>query len=172
MSDPSEAPDPSELTRPYSDNFRTVLARLPTGVVVVTGGDPEQPSGLVVGSFMSVSLEPPLVAVSPAKISTSWPAIEAGGQFCANVLGEGQEKIAKRFAQTGGNKFRGIDWSPAPATGSPLLDGVAAWIDCRIYRRYEAGDHWLVLGEVLELSGLRDSGALVFHSGIFRPLES
>lgn len=164
-------PDRSELTRPVSDNFRTVLGRLPTGVVVVTGGDPEQPSALVVGSFMSVSLEPPLVAVSPAKTSTSWPAIEAGGQFCANVLGENQEDLAKRFAQTGGNKFEGISWAPAPATGSPLLEGVAAWIDCRIYERYEAGDHWLVLGEVLELSGLRESGALVFHSGVIRPLS-
>ncbi len=164
--------DPSELTKPHSANFRTVLGRLPTGVVVVTGGDPEQPSGLVVGSFMSVSLQPPLVAVCPAQTSTSWPAIEAGGGFCANILGEGQEELAKRFAQTGGDKFQGLEWTPAPATGAPLFAGVAAWIDCRIYRRYEAGDHWLVLGEVLELSGLQDSGALVFHSGVFRPLES
>jgi flavin reductase (DIM6/NTAB) family NADH-FMN oxidoreductase RutF len=161
----------SELTRPVSENFRTVLGRLPTGVVVVTGGDPERPSALVVGSFMSVSLDPPLVAVSPAKSSTSWPAIEAGGQFCANVLGEGQEELARRFAQSGGDKFDGVGWTPTPATGSPLLEGVAAWIDCRIYRRYEAGDHWLVLGEVLELSGLRESGALVFHSGVIRPLS-
>jgi flavin reductase (DIM6/NTAB) family NADH-FMN oxidoreductase RutF len=164
-------PDRSELTRPVSENFRTVLGRLPTGVVVVTGGDPERPSALVVGSFMSVSLEPPLVAVSPAKSSTSWPAIEASGHFCANVLGEGQEALAKRFSTSGGDKFSGISWAPAPATGSPLLEGVAAWIDCRIYERYEAGDHWLVLGEVLELWHVAESGALVFHSGVIRPLS-
>jgi flavin reductase (DIM6/NTAB) family NADH-FMN oxidoreductase RutF len=164
-------PDRSELTRPVSENFRTVLGRLPTGVVVVTGGGPDQPSALVVGSFMSVSLEPPLVAVCVAKTSTSWPAIEAGGSFCANILGEGQEDLAKRFARSGGDKFAGVGWTPAPATGSPLLDDVAAWIDCRIYTRYEAGDHWLVLGEVLELHGLAESGALVFHSGVFRPLS-
>lgn len=163
--------DASELTKPHSENFRSVLGRLPTGVVVVTGGDPAHPSGLVVGSFMSVSLVPPLVAVCVAKTSTSWPAIEAGGQFCANVLAEGQEPLARRFAASGGDKFKGVGWSPAPATGSPLLDDVAAWIDCRIYERYEGGDHWLVLGEVLELSGLRDGGALVFHSGSFRPLS-
>ncbi|MGH2835749.1 MAG: flavin reductase family protein [Solirubrobacteraceae bacterium] len=163
--------EPSELTRPESENFRTVLGRLPTGVVVVTGGDQEHPSALVVGSFMSVSLEPPLVAVCVAQASTSWPAIEAGGSFCANILGEGQEQLAKRFARSGGDKFQGVGWSPAPATGSPLLDDVAAWIDCRIYERYAAGDHWLVLGEVLELHGLAESGALVFHSGVFRPLS-
>jgi 3-hydroxy-9,10-secoandrosta-1,3,5(10)-triene-9,17-dione monooxygenase reductase component len=160
--------EPSELTKPHSDNFRTVMGRLPTGVVVVTGGDPEHPSGLVVGSFMSVSLQPPLVAVSPSQTSTSWPAIEAGGTFCANVLAEGQEQLARQFAATGGDKFAGVDWSPAPATGAPLLAGAAAWIDCRIYERYEAGDHWLVLGQVLELSVLRDGGALLFHGGSFR----
>ena len=94
----------------------------------------------------------------------------ASGHFCANVLGEGQEDLAKRFAKSGGEKFAGVDWAPSPATGSPLLEGVAAWIDCRIYERYEAGDHWLVLGEVLELSINREGGALVFHGGAFRPL--
>ena len=163
--------DPSELTKPHSDNFRSVLGRLPTGVVVVTGGEPEQPSGLVVGSFMSVSLVPPLVAVCVAKTSTSWPAIEAGGSFCANVLAEGQEELARRFAASGGDKFEGIGWSPAPTTGAPLLDGVAAWIDCHIYERYEAGDHWLVLGEVHELSEVAEGGSLVFLSGAFRPLN-
>lgn len=137
---------------------------------MVTGGSPEQPAGLVVGSFMSVSLEPPLVAVSPAKTSTSWPAIEAGGHFCANVLAEGQEAIARKFASSGGDKFADLGWTPAPATGAPLLDGVAAWIDCRIHERFEAGDHWLVLGEVLELSVHDGGGALVFHGGQIRPL--
>ncbi len=163
-------PDQSGLTTPHSENFRNVLARLPTGVVVITGGDHEHPSGLLVGSFMSVSLEPPLVAVCPAKTSTSWPTVEAGGHFCANVLADGQEPLARRFAVSGGDKFAGLSWSPSPATGSPLLDDVAAWIDCRVYQRYEAGDHLLVLGEVLELSVQRDGGALVFHGGAFRPL--
>ena len=154
-----------------SENFRRVLSRLPTGVVIVTGGDLEHPSGLVCGSFMSVSLEPPLVAVSPAKTSTSWPRIEAGGTFCANVLAENQEHLARRFARSGGNKFEGVEWRPAPATGAPLLEDVAAWIDCRIYQRVEAGDHLLVLGEVLELGVHSDAGALVFHRGAIRPLD-
>lgn len=162
--------DGEPITLPHSDNFRKVLGRLPTGVVVVTGGNPSHPSGLVCGSFMSVSLEPPLVVVSPAKTSTSWPAIEAGGTFCANVLADGQENLARRFARSGGDKFTGVDWRPAPATGSPLLDGVAAWIDCRIYQRVDAGDHLLVLGEVLELSVQADAGALVFHRGGYRQL--
>jgi len=160
----------SDLTRPDSQNFRQVLGRLPTGVVIVTGGDPQDPSGLVCGSFMSVSLEPPLVAVSPSKTSTSWPAIEARGTFCANVLAEGQQDLAQHFAVSGGDKFAAVGWEPAPATGAPILNDVAAWIDCRIYKQIEAGDHWLVLGEVMELSLHREGGALVFHGGQFHPL--
>ncbi|HTW11645.1 MAG TPA: flavin reductase family protein [Solirubrobacteraceae bacterium] len=163
---PESSPSASQ-----SDHFRNVLGRLPTGVVVVTGGDPEHPSGLVCGSFMSVSLEPPLVAVCPAKSSTSWPAIAASGKFCANVLGEHQEDLARRFAISGGDKFAGLDWKAAPGSGAPLLDGVAAWIDCRIHQQIEAGDHWLILGEVLELNIDRLGGALVFHGGVFRPLR-
>jgi flavin reductase (DIM6/NTAB) family NADH-FMN oxidoreductase RutF len=147
-----------------------VLGRLPTGVVVVTGGDPEHPSGMVCGSFMSVSLDPPLVAVAPANTSSSWPAISDGGSFCANVLAEEQQGVARRFATSGIDKYDGVEWVPAPATGSPLLAGAAAWIDCRIRQRIEAGDHWLVLGEVLELSVQHEAGALVFHGGAFRAM--
>jgi 3-hydroxy-9,10-secoandrosta-1,3,5(10)-triene-9,17-dione monooxygenase reductase component len=157
-------------TAPHEANFRQVLGRLPTGVVIVTGGNSATPKGLVVGSFMSVSLLPPLVAVCPAKTSTSWPEIEQTGTFCANILGHGQEQLARQFAASGGDKFAGVDWAPAPASGAPLLDGVAAWIDCRIYNRVEAGDHWLVLGEVLELSVSGEGGALVFHGGAFHQL--
>ena len=157
-------------TEPHGANFRAVLGRLPTGVVIITGGDPEHPSGLVIGSFMSVSLDPPLVAVCPAKSSTSWPKVKAGGHFCANVLAEGQDELARRFAKSGGDKFSDTPWRPAPATGSPLLAGVAAWIDCEIRDTYEAGDHWLVVAEVLELAVETDSGALVFHAGALKSL--
>lgn len=162
--------DQPRLTTPDSTNFRNVLGRLPTGVVIVTGGDPESPSGLVCGSFMSVSLEPPLVAVCPATTSRSWPAIAQSGSFCANVLAEGQEALARRFSASGIDKYDGVAWKPSPATGAPLLEGVAAWIDCRIERTLEAGDHWLVLGEVLELSVHSEESALVFHGGAFRAL--
>lgn len=139
--------------------------------MIVTGATAESQFGLAAGSFMSVSLEPPLVAVCPAKTSTSWPPIEQTGSFCANVLTAAQEPLARRFATSGGDKFAGVSWRPAPATGSPLLDDVAAWIDCRVYKRIEAGDHWLVLGEVLDLSVHREAGALVFHGGVYLGLS-
>jgi 3-hydroxy-9,10-secoandrosta-1,3,5(10)-triene-9,17-dione monooxygenase reductase component len=151
-------------------NFRTVMGRLPTGVVICTGGDPEHPSGLVIGAFMSQSLDPPLVAVSPAKTSSSWPALQAAGSFCANVLHGDQTELARTFSRSGGDKFAGVNWRPAPVTGAPVLEGVAAWIDCRIDQTFEAGDHWLVVGEVLELAIETEGGALVFHGGALKSL--
>src|SRR5437764_2940282 len=74
--------------------FREVLGHYPTGVVVVTAaGDNGPPAGLAIGSFTSVSLDPPLVAFFPDKSSSSWPRIEAAGSFCVNILGEHQEDI-------------------------------------------------------------------------------
>jgi 3-hydroxy-9,10-secoandrosta-1,3,5(10)-triene-9,17-dione monooxygenase reductase component len=157
----------SDVPHTSPEHFRRVLGRLPTGVVIVTGATGDEQFGLVCGSFMSVSLHPPLVAVCPAKTSKSWPQIEATGAFCANVLAEEHEPLARAFAVSGADKFAGISWRPAPATGSPILADAAAWIDCRIHKRIEAGDHWLVLGEVLDLSVQRETGALVFHGGAY-----
>ena len=70
----------------------------------------------------------------------------------------------------GADKFAGVSWEPAPATGSPDLDGSPPGSIAVIYKQIEAGDHWLVLGEVLELSVHREGGALVFHGGQFHPL--
>lgn len=149
-----------------SPHFRQVMGHLPTGVSIVTGHDAEGPSGLAVGSFMSVSLEPPLIAVSPALSSTSWPAIRATGGFCVNVLGDDQAELARRFAVSGGDKFAGLEWRHGPS-GAPILAGAVAWIDCAISSEQEAGDHWLVLGSVLELD-LGDPGdPLIFHRGAF-----
>ncbi len=144
--------------------FRQVLGHFPTGVAVVTAMHEGVPVGLSIGSFTSVSLDPPLVAFFPSKTSTSWPVIEASGAFCANVLAEDQEELSRLFAGKAEDKFAGIGWRPGP-TGSPVLDGVLAWIDCDIERVEEAGDHWYVLGRVRDLAATGTGGPLVFFRG-------
>lgn len=156
----------SEHAKFDSPHFRRVMGHLPTGVNIVTGQGPDGPAGLAVGSFMSVSLEPPLVAVCPALSSTSWPSIEASGRFCVNVLSEHQAELARRFAISGGDKFAALEWRPGPS-GSPILDGAVAWIDCTIHSRQVAGDHLLVLGEVVELDLEAGHEPLIFHRGAF-----
>jgi flavin reductase (DIM6/NTAB) family NADH-FMN oxidoreductase RutF len=147
-----------------SAKYRQVLGHFPTGVTVVTAVRGDEPVGLAVGSFSSVSLDPPLVGFFPDRSSSSWPKIREAGSFCVNILGEDQEDVCRRFAMKGDDKFAGLGWKPA-GSGAPLLDGVIAWIDCDIAEVVETGDHFLVLGAVRDLGVAHDGGPLVFFRG-------
>ena len=149
-----------------SDQFRAVLAHVPTSVVVVTGLDAHsEPHGITIGSFTSVSLDPPLVGFFPGLNSTSWPLIEAGGSFCVNVLSSAQSELCWKFAKEADNRFAGIDWSAAPS-GSPILGGCLAWIDCTIHSVTEVGDHYFVVGRVEHLISTDPTAdAMVFFGG-------
>lgn len=156
----------ADLVRDGGQHFRHVLSHVPTGVVVVAGEDAGGPAGLAVGSFASISLEPPLVGFFCDRASTSWPLVRETGGFCVNVLAHDQGDVSARFARKGGAKFAGLPYSPSPHTGSPVLEGVLAWIDCEIEREVELGDHMLVVGATLELAVADDPGhPLVFFRG-------
>ena len=145
--------------------FRQVLGHFPTGVAVVTGMDADdKPAGMAVGSFSSVSLDPPLVAFMPDRSSTSWPRFRDSGSFCVNILGAEQESVCRTFASKGGDKFADLRWRPA-ASGAPLLDGVLAWIDCDTEVVHEAGDHFIVIGRVRDLDIGTPALPLVFFQG-------
>jgi flavin reductase (DIM6/NTAB) family NADH-FMN oxidoreductase RutF len=147
-----------------SAKFRQVLGHFPTGVTVITAASATGPVGLAVGSFASVSLDPPLVAFFPDKTSSSWPKIEAAGSFCVNILAEDQEGVCRRFASKSDDKFAGLGWKPA-GSGAPLLDGVLAWIDCGIESVLEMGDHYCVTGRVRALEVGGEGGPLLFFRG-------
>ena len=145
--------------------LRTVLGHFPTGVVVVTAVDADgQPAGMTAGTFTSVSLDPPLVAFLAARPSSSYRRIRTSGSFCINVLSADQEPVCRTFAAPGNEKFTGIGWQPA-GSGSPLLDGVVAWIDCDIETIHEAGDHDIVIGRVRELDVASGELPLLFFRG-------
>lgn len=148
------------------DHYRQVLGHYPTGVTVVTAVDESgHPAGMAVGSFTSVSLAPPLVAFLPDKSSTSFPRIRAAESFCVNILSEDQHDLCQRFAKSGGDKFAGLEWTPSPS-GAPLLPGSAAWLDCKFASIVDAGDHYLVMGQVLELARTPGSRPLLFVKGL------
>lgn len=144
--------------------FRQVLGHFPTGVTVITATPDTGPVGMAVGSFCSVSLDPPLVAFFPAHTSSSWPGIESAGSFCVNILAEDQEDVSRRFASKDTDKFAGVGWKPA-GSGAPLLDGVLAWIDCDIDTITDAGDHLCVMGRVRDLDVSHDGAPLLFFRG-------
>ena len=100
----------------------------------------------------------------PAKASNAWPRIRNAGRFCANVLGEDQEKLGRRFAIKGADKFAGVGWQPG-ATGAPRLDGCLAFVECEVAAVHDAGDHDIVVGRVVELGVADESSPLLFYRG-------
>ena len=145
--------------------FRHALGHFPTGVAVVAGIDADgAPAGMAIGSFTSVSLDPQLVAFMPDKRSSSWSRFRESGSFCVNILGADQEATCRAFAVSGGDKFADLAWHAA-GSGSPILEGVLAWIDCDIDAVHEAGDHFIVVGRVREFDVTGDSLPLVFFRG-------
>ncbi|WP_372733501.1 flavin reductase family protein [Nocardioides sp.] len=132
--------------------FRDVLGRFASGVTVVTAISGGEPVGMTCQSFSSVSLNPPLVLFIPAKTSRAWPMIQRSGRFCVNFLADDQAELSNQMASRGSDKFAGVPWAPAPVTGSPLLDGVLGYVDCQIHTAYEAGDHFVVIGQVVDLA--------------------
>jgi flavin reductase (DIM6/NTAB) family NADH-FMN oxidoreductase RutF len=152
--------------------FRQVLGHFPTGVTVVASKpEDDPPVGLAIGSFFSVSLDPPLVGFCPGKSSSSWPLIESTGSFCVNVLADDQEDVARIFAGKGDDKFQTVGWKPA-GTGSPVIRDVLAWIDCTLDEVHEAGDHYIVTGLVHELKVEREGHPLVFFRGGYGSFDS
>ena len=129
--------------------FRRALGSFLTGVTIVaTTQEDGQPRGFTANSFTSVSLDPPLVSVCIAKTAASFPLFDAAEHFSVNVLAENQMEISNIFASKAARKFAAAEWRKG-VTGSPIIDDVAAWFDCRRYNVVEAGDHIILIGEVL-----------------------
>lgn len=146
------------------DVFRNVLGHFPTGVTAVTAMSPDGPVGMAIGSFTSVSLDPPLVAFLPTKDSTTYQQIAAAGSFCVNVMGHSQLEVCGVMASRRDDKFEGVSWRPGP-TGSPIIEGSVAYIDCEIHAIHDGGDHDIVVGRVVELDVMDDAAPLLFFKG-------
>lgn len=129
--------------------FRRALGSFPTGVTVVATTEADgTPRGFTANSFTSVSLDPPLILVCIAKTASSCPTFAAAEHFSVNVLAGHQAEVSSLFATRLSDKFARAAWRRG-ATGSPILGEVAAWFDCRRERLIEAGDHVILIGEVL-----------------------
>ena len=147
--------------------FRDVLGRFASGVTVVTSVSNGEPVGMTCQSFSSVSLDPPLVLFVPARTSRAWPLMQRSGRFCVNFLAADQAELSNQMASRGGDKFAGVSWRPAEGSGSPVLDGVLGHVDCTIHEVHEAGDHYIVIGRVLELAEAEADEPLLFYRGAY-----
>lgn len=167
--DYSYANSQQHVLTPDNSAFRTVLGRFCSGIVIVTGNHDNQPVGMTAQSFASLSLDPPLVLFCPAKNSTSWPRIRSTGRFCINVLSEDQQEVCQRFAVSGGEKFRGVDWDWTQS-GTPAIDGCVAYIDCTLHQVHDAGDHEIAVGLVEDLRQGHPERPLLYYQGAYRQL--
>lgn len=161
-----------EITQSFSTReFRDALGLFPTGVTVVTTQGPEHPYGMTANAFASVSLDPPLVLVCVVSGTEGSTSIRNNGVFAVNVLGEHQEELSRYFADRnrprGWATFEPISHQRA-VTGSPVLDGIAAYFDCRLEAAHDAGDHVIFIGRVVAISLNSDVLPLIFHLGRYR----
>ena len=151
-------------------SLRTVMSCFPTGVTIVATRDADgQPRGLTVNSFTSVSLDPPLVLVCINRHANSHDPLLAAGGFAVSILSAGQAEIAGRFAKRPSEgRFEGVEWRPAPS-GSPVLAGSTAWLDCVVHEVVTAGDHTLILARAVS-GEWTEEPALLFHRGVLGPV--
>ncbi|MDI2132951.1 flavin reductase family protein [Yinghuangia seranimata] len=163
--DPAEPPPAATgFTEQHRRALRATLGRFATGVTVVTTTHRGTPVGVTIGSFTSLSLDPPLVLWCLRETSASRPAFTAATHFAVNVLGAHQRDVAERFAGRG-DRFHGTATRPGPY-GVPLLDGAVAILMCRRRRVLPGGDHVVLIGAVLTFHST-PGPALIFHDGGF-----
>jgi flavin reductase (DIM6/NTAB) family NADH-FMN oxidoreductase RutF/DNA-binding IclR family transcriptional regulator len=145
--------------------FRDILGNVPTSVVAITSvDDAGEPIGMAVGTFTSVSLDPPLVAFLPDRSSSTFPKIRESGRFCANILTASQENVCRSLSRKGADKFASLKWSMSEF-GTPHIEGAIGWIDCSLNEIHEAGDHYIAVGSVEHLQSQNAELPLIFFRG-------
>lgn len=161
-------------TLPFSGaDFRKTLGSFPTGVTVITTRGEAHDYGMTATAFSSVSLDPPLVLVCVIAKNDGAELIPANGVFAVNVLSSEQEALSNYFASK--DRPRGRDaFSEVPhreeGTGAPIIEGAAAFLDCRLVSTHEEGDHLIFIGEVTALGFDPEAQPLIFHGGGYRRL--
>lgn len=150
--------------------LRSVFRRHAAGVAVITARGP-RPAGFTATSLTSVAAEPPLVSFGVGTGSSSWPVIAGAEHVGVHILGEHQSELAATFARSGADRFAPpTRWRTGPH-GVPLLEGVLAWMVCRVVARVPAGDHRVVLAEAVAGDPTGDGRPLLYHQGRFNGLR-
>jgi 3-hydroxy-9,10-secoandrosta-1,3,5(10)-triene-9,17-dione monooxygenase reductase component len=165
MAHAAPAPAPASAA-PDARSFRDALGRFATGVAFVTAAPDGEPTGLIVNSLTSVSLDPPLISFCPSRSSLTWSRMRRAGRFGVNVLGRQHEHFAIRATPAGADRFADLDWELGQG-GVPLLTDALASLECEIVAEHPAGDHWIVVGRVDEVRISPSSDPLVFFDGAF-----
>ncbi|NEC05670.1 flavin reductase family protein [Streptomyces sp. SID7909] len=150
--------------------LRSVFRRHAAGVAVITAAG-ERPVGFTATSLNSVAAEPPLVSFGVGTASSSWPVLAEAEHVGVHILGEHQRELAATFARSGADRFGPSTFWRSGPEGVPLLDDVLAWLVCRVVARVPAGDHHIVIAQVVEGDPVGAGRPLVYHQGRFTALR-
>lgn len=160
---------PASTTTPAftSTEFRAALGMFATGVTIVTATKANgELVGLTANSFNSVSLSPALVLWSLARSAGSFDTFSNGSHYAINILGAGQQNLARRFSARVPDRFEGVAWTPGIG-GAPLIAGAIAHFECANRSQYAEGDHMIFVGEVERCHHTYGASPLLFHGGKF-----
>ncbi|WP_158044686.1 flavin reductase family protein [Skermanella pratensis] len=151
--------------------FRNALGCFATGITVVTTvNDAGETFGLTANSFSSVSLDPPLVLFCLGRSSNALDVFTASGRFAVNVLAEAQRDLSVRFSTAIGDRWDGVEWE-AWETGSPILKGCLASLDCITEAVHDGGDHVILVGRVKRLASVAEGKPLLYYKGDYARVE-
>ncbi|MDF3311845.1 flavin reductase family protein [Rhodococcus sp. T2V] len=159
-------PDPTE-----TDALRRAYRAFPSGVTAVCALRDGAPIGIAASSFVTVSMDPPLVAVCVQHTSTTWPLLAARPRLGLSVLGSTHDRACRQIASKTGDRFAGIEYTVTDA-GAVLLHDAAAWLDCTVHEIVPAGDHDLALLRVEAMETHDHVGPLVFHGSRLHALPA
>ncbi|MFE0800308.1 flavin reductase family protein [Streptomyces sp. NPDC058812] len=164
-------PDVAAPRLATADLLRSAFRRHAAGVAVITARGDAGPVGFTATSLTSVSAEPPMLSFGIGTGSSSWPAVSEAEYVGVHLLGDHQEDLAATFARSGADRFAApTAWREGPE-GVPVLDGVLAWLVCRVAGRVPAGDHRIVLAEVLLGDPTGAGSPLLYHQGRYNGLR-
>lgn len=150
--------------------FRDAMSTFASGVTVVGLRDIEgRFRGITVSAFSSVSMTPPIVLVCIARTSACNAELSTGVYFGVSILSEDQAHLARHFAKSSGNKFGDVPFRFG-RTSVPLISGACTQLECVVRKRVEAGDHIVVLGEVITAE-VTDAPPLVYAQRSFHKLS-
>lgn len=145
--------------------FRNTLAQWASGVTVITTHHDGTPFGMTASSFSSVSMTPPLILVCVAHRAAIHQHIIASGAFCVHILSDQQTDLGRLFAGQMPDIADRFAHTPHRygQTGSPILESALAWMDCRIHQAVEAGDHTVLIGEIVD-AGVAEGQPILYYN--------
>ncbi|MEK4025027.1 MULTISPECIES: flavin reductase family protein [Sporosarcina] len=154
------------------DIFKKIMGNYPTGVTILTTvSEDGTPVGLTVNSFASVSLDPLMLLWSIDRGVSSLKEFTEGGKFAVHVLAGEQQELCKVFASKHADRFSTCKWSLSE-NGLPVIEDVFGVFECKTFKAIEAGDHIVLIGEVLDLKVSKEKDPMLYHRRVFGPIPT